>query len=327
MDAWLAVYGIDTKPLFLRFEYQNSTVGIVLICPGQKRLGPFPIRQLMINTTGEGSDSPMLEHNAILCKATYRDACARALMIVLDTMNWDELTLAGMGRADHEAVETNCSYLGTEIWHDAPYVDLERLRSSDAPYLESLSRNTRQQIRRSIKLYRNRGELALRQANTVDEALIWFEELVQLHEAVWQDRGKTGAFASPRQREFHERIITSGLPLGEVQISRIRAGSETLGFLYNLCHRGHISYYQSGIRYEDDNRLKPGLVCHTLAIQHAMDAGFREYDFLTAAKDGARYKLSLSNAHRELGWVTFQRAGFKGKVLDALIQTKRRLFQ
>ena len=327
MDAWLAVFGAGAKPFFLRFEIRNSLVGMVLICRGQNRLGPFPIRQLHINTAGEGKDSPMLEHNTILCKATHRDACTRALLGFLDRLSWDELSFGGIRRADYVAIETNCSLKQSEIWQEAPYVDLERLRSTDAPYLESVSRNSRQQIRRSMKLYQSRGELMLQQAETLEEALIWFEELVELHEAVWRERGKAGAFASPRQRAFHEHIITNGLPRGEVQILRIRSGSETLGVLYNLCHHGHISFYQSGIRYEEDNRLKPGLVCHALAIQRALDTGFREYDFLAATSDGARYKVSLSNANRQLGWVKLKKGSLRAMALDTFTQVKRKVFR
>ena len=72
-----------------------------------------------------------------------------------------------------------------------------------------------------------------------------------------------------------------------------------------------MSFYQSGIAYEADNRLKPGLVCHAHAVAYNAAAGHRIYDFLGGE---ARYKKSLSTdaAHvRELTWSTIQRPRFR----------------
>ena len=65
-----------------------------------------------------------------------------------------------------------------------------------------------------------------------------------------------------------------------VDLLRVRAGDTTVGCLYNFVSRGDVSFYQSGLAYETDGKLKPGLVCHALAIDHAARAGHRWYDFL-----------------------------------------------
>ncbi len=153
-----------------------------------------------------------------------------------------------------------------------------------------------------------------------------FAELVELHQRTWTVRGKPGAFSSARFRRFHERIIERGLPRGEIQLIRVSAGADSIGVLYNLCCSGHVAYYQSGLRYEADQKLKPGLVCHALAVERALQEGFDEYDFLAAAnEEGNRYKQSLCNATRELGWLTFRRESVRTRAADITHVLKQRL--
>ena len=80
------------------------------------------------------------------------------------------------------------------------------------------------------------------------------------------------------------------------------AEAEEVGYLYNFRYRDRIYAYQSGLRYEEDPRLKPGLLCHALAIDRAAaDPTLRIYDFLAG---DSRFKRSFANAMEPLdSWV------------------------
>ena len=65
-------------------------------------------------------------------------------------------------------------------------------------------------------------------------------------------------------------------------------------------HHGTVAFYQSGFRYEADNRLKPGLVTHALVIQACLDRGLDVYDFLASEVAGSRYKQSLATDNAKL---------------------------
>jgi len=66
-------------------------------------------------------------------------------------------------------------------------------------------------------------------------------------------------------------------------------------------HDGWVAAYQSGFDFGPDaDRLRPGLICHLMAIQHYRRAGMRRYDFLGGE---ARYKRSLANAEIPLVWL------------------------
>ena len=181
-----------------------------------------------------------------------------------------------------------------------------------------LSRNTREQLRRSMRRYQERGALVIESARTLTEARAMFAEMVALHAQHWNALGQSGGFSTPSRRAFHRSFLERAFPLGQVQLLRVCAGDCVVGVLYNLVANGHVCFYQSGLRYDEDKQLKPGLVAHHLAIGHCLAAGFRQYDFLPSAPSEGRYKMSLStNVHR-IGTVLFQRPGWRRRYFGAV---------
>jgi CelD/BcsL family acetyltransferase involved in cellulose biosynthesis len=195
---------------------------------------------------------------------------------------------------------------------DDRFVPLATLRDEGMPYLSTLSKNTREKIRRSIRLYEERtGPLTVEAAQTPAHALEWFDSLRRFHDARWQSQGSSGAFSTPESVKFHQRIIAEHVAPGDqtagfsVELLRIRCDTEVIGVLYNLIYRGRVSFYQSGLHYAMDNRLKPGLVTHTLAVQRYLDGDASEYDFLAGGPETARYKESLASGRRSLMWLEY----------------------
>ena len=66
---------------------------------------------------------------------------------------------------------------------------------------------------------------------------MFLEALVRLHQITWTGRGKLGAFANSTFMRFHRELITRGIPRGEIDLLRIDAGEQTVGFLYNFVFR------------------------------------------------------------------------------------------
>jgi hypothetical protein len=91
-----------------------------------------------------------------------------------------------------------------------------------------------------------------------------------------------------------------------VELLRITAGTATVGVLLNFVFAGHVYAYQSGLAYRGDNRFKPGLICHAIAIVHSARVGRAGYHFMAGE---SRYKTSLANATEILTWVTLRRHG------------------
>jgi len=185
-----------------------------------------------------------------------------------------------------------------------PYVDLDAIRRQRRGYLECLSANTRQSIRRAMRLYEDRGPIELTIAQSVEGVEAFLGRLEELHQAYWTARGRPGAFAYPMFSRLHLDLIRTAFAAGAIQLCRIAAGSTDIGYLYNLVWKGWVYAYQSGFHYERDNRLKPGLVSHCLAVEHALSCGHSVYDFMAGAR---QHKASLSTNQDHLYWIVIRR--------------------
>jgi CelD/BcsL family acetyltransferase involved in cellulose biosynthesis len=180
--------------------------------------------------------------------------------------------------------------------------------ASGRAFLESLSANTRYQIRRSEwSFVETSGPLRVSRAASVAEGLAFLDALAGLHQATWVRRGKPGAFANEAFMRHHRELVSRGLPRGEVDLLRLDAGVQVVGYLYNFVYRGRVSCYQSGFDYAAAGpHQKPGLTCHAAAIERYRAEGAVAYDFLAGE---ARYKSSLSNARAMLHWLELSPGG------------------
>ena len=249
-------------------------------------------------------DSVYVEHNGpLLAEPGLLPACLQAVLAGGGARG-TVLRMSGV----NEALLAAACVAGTVRLlsrKPAPYIDLAALGGAPDAYLASLSANTRYQLRRSDRVYAAIGPLALRRAETLDEALGFLEALAALHQASWTARGRPGAFANPRFLRFHRTLLARALPRGEAELLRISAGPADIGYLYNFRYRGRVLAYQSGLNYAAAGpHGKPGLTCHHAAIQLARRDGMAAYDFLAG---GDRYKISLSNAAVTLYWLDVAR--------------------
>lgn len=285
-------------PVLARALRDGRLVGLALF----NRHGRPWSRRLALGESGDPRlDSPFVEHNGPLLAAGEGRAAERAILRAA-------LALPGIGALRLSGVEPSLLQAAREAGavltglHErpAPRVRLDGLPPGEGAYLEALSANTRQQLRRSNRRYAAGGALALERAETVPEALEWLDALVALHGAAWRARGRPGAFAEPFMLRFHRALVARGVPRGEVDLLRASAGGRVIGYLYNFRRGGHVCAYQSGFDYAvPEPHAKPGLTSHHLAIERARAVGDRTYDFL-AGDD--RYKRSLATGVETLAW-------------------------
>jgi CelD/BcsL family acetyltransferase involved in cellulose biosynthesis len=267
-------------------------------------------RTLHLGESGDpGLDCIYIEFNGVLAE-TGRDAglaaaCLRAARTGFGPRGRSGLTRWSQRRLVLNGIQSATVALAAEIGYvrcnrslAAPFVDLaERNRG----FLDGRSANTRQQLRRSDRDYAAGGGIVVDRASTLAEAEAFLDGLIALHQKSWVARGQAGAFANPFFRRFHRALIERGLERHEIDLLRIAAGQQVIGFLYNFRHRAHSLAYQSGFDYGTARRHeKPGLTCHYAAIRFAEAWGAVRYDFL-AGDD--RYKRSLSDGAETLEWI------------------------
>jgi Acetyltransferase (GNAT) domain len=262
----------------------------------------------LLNQTGDRTlDQFYIEDNALLCAPGAGNPLP-ALFGLLPH-RWEEIYLSGLNPERPPASglsEVPAPYrvlVANRI--PAPYVDLREIARKGGDYLAAVSSNTRAQIRRSYKLY---GGIRTTVAADRTEALDIYGEMVDLHRHWWKRRGQRGAFASEYFRALHRRLIERRFDAGEIQLIRVSNGQSTIGCLYNFDYAGAVSFYQSGLRLEQDNRLKPGYVCHTEAIRHNLKLGRDIYDFMASFDE---YKQRMGTHRRDLVWVRIQKPMLK----------------
>jgi len=309
IGSWLAQMPDGIEPQLLIARQGDETVGLAVLCPRlRRRFGLLPSRCWMLHETGDRSyDRLFMEYNGILADRRVADEVTDAMLHWLGerlSAN-DELVLGGLTLAAERAARRVAARTGhtlqLRVADSAQWVDFGTVRAAGDDFRGGLGRNTRAAVNRSERLYRARGGLEHRVATTVDEALEYFAGLEVLHQAGWQARGQAGAFANPAFRPFHLRLIAEGLPRGAVRLSRVSAGGQAVGYLYNFVHRNRVLNYQGGFAFEADNRLKPGLLSHVLAIEDALARGEDCYDFMSTP---AGHKPLLSNAEQPMNWLT-----------------------
>jgi len=262
-------------------------------------------RALLLGESGVAAqDSIFIEHNGLLVDRTeptgLRAHCWAALSAAgeagLRRATW---VLSGVPAAIRDELPGNRI---ERILARRPAPRRDLARDGDGAVLDGLSPNTRQQLRRSLRGWEAIGPLRLEAADGADQAGPFLAGLVDLHQRYWTGRGKPGAFAEPFFERFHRALIRRAAPDQRLDLIRVSAGERVAGYLYNLVHRDWVAAYQSGFDFgEDSDKLRPGLVCHLLAIEHYRAAGMRLYDFLGGE---ARYKRSFANDEAELLWLT-----------------------
>lgn len=311
VGTWLRCQPAGTALKYVRVVENDRTVGLGLIGSHlATRHRIIRSRQWYVSETGDPlRDGLTVEHNGLLIEHGATDRVLNAMFNWLSAQRsaWDEFVLSGIRAEDAaryvQAAETFGLRTITRWSKPYYYVDAEDLRAHRGDYLAALSGNTRYQIRRAMREYERIGPLSAVQAGTLDQALAFFEELVQLHQTYWRARGQPGAFASEFALRFHRSLIRTHFAQGSIQLLRIAAGGDVIGYLYNFAHRGVIASYQSGFRYSDNPKLKPGLVSHSLAIQANLASGARIYDLLMGRQ---QYKEMLATGSGEMSWLVIQ---------------------
>ncbi len=345
-QVWLDLERRASAPLFLSWDWigcwvrEASLPPIVLIgraagaivllgilTPSARRGWlPVTMRGLQLHMTGDtGQDVITIEYNGFLVAedlAGRLEADAIAFLLsglTIDGHRCEELHLKNVPAVLEKSVRAS-GFRFREIQHKPSWrVDLAAIRAAGKQYLDCLSANTRQQIRRSMRLYEKRGRLEIARARDVPEALSFLDGLKELHQRYWTGRGEPGAFAFPFFAGFQLRLIQTCMDHGTVELLRVSAGADVIGYLYNLVYRGHVYQYQSGFRYEGDPRLKPGLVSHCLCIERHLREGSEVYDFMAG---DARYKANLGKPGPDMVYLLARRPTWPLQLESALHDVK-----
>jgi CelD/BcsL family acetyltransferase involved in cellulose biosynthesis len=220
--------------------------------------------------------------------------------------DWDRLLLErlspGSGIVDQ---------LGTALRPQALHLERGQVATFRSPvrplyaYLAALpSGNFRHRCRRALK---EGGALGVEfvRATGRAEAEPMFRALVDLHQRRWEERGKSGAFASDVFARFQHQLLDRYFPAGDGAVrehawlvglrQQDRNGAQRWLAVRYLLRAGDRLYdYLSGVDTAGDlpPALAPGLLLHLHTIDACAQDGIAVYDLMAGDYDYKR-KLAL----------------------------------
>ncbi len=306
----------------------TSLVGAAIFVKTKRRIGPVPICDAWhLHAMGNATDDSLfIEHNDFLIDREHGDDVRKTMIAAWSGLAGAgaELHLPGLTAAAQSMVQSR-GMRRQDTTKQSAVVDLAAVRGAALDFTNVLSSHSRRFVRRSMKEYQTLGALQLDEAGTPGEALEFFDGLVRLHEAVWRSRGQQSSFAGPDSLGFHRQLIARWFAQGALQLLRVRAGDKPIGYIYSFITAKRLYVFQSGFDYSAiEKHSRPGLVTHTLAIQHNAAKGYDCYDLLAGE---SQYKATLATGTEPMTWSVLQmptlRLSAETLLRDALWRLRR----
>jgi len=325
MGPWLSLV---RSPLYLcHIRRGDEDVALAIIGTQQKRHGPLKFQTVYLNQSGEPEeDQVFIEYNDFLCAETHRAEVWSCFLehltigrarLPASLKHWVLLRLSGLERDGFER-QSGRRLITFDRHDDQAYlIDLESARSSPDGYLGTLSANTRRQILRSREILGGDGNLSFQVAATAEQVDDWLSSMTALQCAWFEAKGQTAALSRPFFSQFVRRLIFENLTSGSVELIQCRSDDSPVGYLLNLKSDDHVYSYQSAFVQYDDNKIKPGLMCHAMLAENYAAQGMAFYNLLAG---DSQYKKSLSNKSHSLHWTSLAVPSAR---VSAFIQLRR----
>ena len=302
ISTWLK--NIDYKAKLLTVTFNQEVVGLALVVERSENKYGNPIKQLWLNRTGDQvKDQIWNEYNDVLCAKGTEHAIRAAIINFFEQQTIAEELIIGASDETIQQTPISSNVLVHTSWATVSYSKALKPEYNELnQFLSELSVNSRQQIKRSIKLYGGLNSIHITPAQTADEAISLLTEAGELHKQRWKQR--QSGFENPHFVSFHHQLIRDHFDNGCIDVLKIKNDQRVIAYLYNFKFKGNVYFYLSGIEYCDNNKLKPGLVAHSLAISYYANLGFKKYDFMGGE---GRYKNSLSDEQSRMIISNFRR--------------------
>ena len=317
IHTWLTLHPHPEDLYLLSIKHHTEVISLGIFTEHQlSRCKIFSFKSLLLHECGGQLDNITTEFNSILIHSKYQESITEPLKLTFSRLlNLEELiSFPGTkNKTIINSVPEEC------ITHSADkphyWINLKDIRTSTNTYLSFLSKNTRSQITQSINKYKKIGPLEVKLAQNADEAINYLERLIKLHQQYWRHKQKSSSFLEESVIEFHKKLIINCFEKGHIILAHISAGKTDLGYLYNFSYNKRIYSYQSGIKLQQDNKYRPGLIAHTLLIEQLLDTDAEKYDFMAGEY---RYKKSLSSHKENMTWLYFMKNTFLNRTLNSL---------
>src|SRR5258708_30861103 len=222
IGCWLERLPPWVEPMLLQAKAAAQTVGLAIFVPrAVRRHRVLSSRALSLHATGDPRyDTATIESNGLLVDRARSDPAALAMIehLVAACPQWEEVFLEATSNRPQAPVPNDGSLRVRQWERPTFYVDLEKIRSNQSDYFGLLRPNVRYQIRRTVKAYSEHGAVRARTAADFPQAIEFFDQMNQLHQAHWLSKGLPGAFGGDFMCRLHDKLISRCFDRGEIQL-------------------------------------------------------------------------------------------------------------
>jgi CelD/BcsL family acetyltransferase involved in cellulose biosynthesis len=288
--------------------YQASYQLHVLIAfRGDSICGILPLAETKSAWTGctlvfIGSGKACSDDMGILCDPTdtddVSDAFAKFLTESSDCCRWDHLNLDGV-RDDNMAMkrfaDTIIATTGSTLERKAsPNCWSASLLGGDVAYKSRLTKRVRR-ILRNAEIECTSGRSQFEIAETLDQALLFLDDIERLHQSRWKERGVEGCFANRSFSDFLRLAIQAmwndpwqpsdvssemnSESSRRVHVAILRIGGVPAAGAICFRDRDAMDMYLTGMAPEFAES-KPGWQVIACCVQRAIALGCDRFDFL-----------------------------------------------
>ena len=173
-----------------------------------------------------------------------------------------------------------------DAWVDGPPCPQLEVPAAPSPLTASVPKGQWGRFGKYRRRAERQGCLALERTSGAGVAAAW-DEVLQLHRARWEGRGRDGALGEQRLQAFHTAAASALAPVC-ASVDRVRLSGRTIAGLYGFVI-GRVKYcYLQGIDPKFAS-LSPGLLLVGLVLEAAQQHGLEQIDFLRGDEP---YKLA-----------------------------------
>lgn len=167
---------------------------------------------------------------------------------------------------------------------------------------ESLSKSTREKVRRSFRRLLDTGELRITETSgdTFDRDV---EVLLDFWIAKWTDQ--KGSETANRVAGNYRKILETALELDILFMPVLWRGDQPLGALGHIADLGsRVVHFVVAGRDTEAEKTNIGLILHAYSIRWAIECGFKTYDFCHGNES---YKYSFGAKDKQLNYFSVRR--------------------
>ncbi len=208
---------------------------------------------------------------------------------------WDALRLAQVAADSPVAAHVTADEDFQIIATDGEACPTLALPSTWRDYLSLVSKNMRSNLSRYPRRLAESFDVEYHLVTSPDILDRTLNALFDLHTRRWRKRGLPGVLFSSRRQAFHRALCQRLLEADRLRLFALRLDGREVAVLLNYFYARKYFFFIGGFD-PDFSRWSVGTVLFGYAIQHAIEEGAREFDFLRGEEE-YKYRFGAQNRH------------------------------